>query len=216
MGACMSKPGAELPGASAEEIEQLRDSGHLPCVAGPKIDFEGKNQLATLYVAEYENGAELTLLFLDEDRPNMCTDCIYDHIRRPLFGRWSDIETIIVIGDKVEFPGTYSADQTWSAKVPAHNEASIALSKFEKENDEPILWVNTWNHLLGEKNTNPDKEITRQHALPAESTESLESKDFVVRKGSRAEVDERFKGVITSVSKVMTPERQEKLGKRLF
>lgn len=46
--------------------------------------------------------------------------------------------------------------------------------------------------------------------------EDDKSTDFVIRKGSRAEVDARFKGIMTSVSTVMTPETEEKLGKRVF
>ena len=229
MGACCSGPAPELPHATEEDLKKLRERGHLPCLATPSVDFEGKNQLQTVYFAAYENGTELTFLFLDEDRPNACEDCLYDTIRRPLFGRYSDIESVIIINDKVEFPGTHSADQAWNEKVPSHNESVIDLSVFEKRKDEgkskkeegkeevPIIWVNTWNHLLGEKNNNTTMDITYQYAQhPVGGIESLENKDFVVRKGSRNEVDARFTGCITSVSEVMSEERAKKLGKRLF
>lgn len=113
---------------------------------------------------------------------------------------------------------TFAGDQTWKAKVPEHGDTSVPLSKFEKHGDgtEFILWSNTWNHLLGESNNNPDMEITYQHAQPAGGKEHTKNKDFVVRKGSRADVDARFKGLMTSVSAVMTPEREKKLGKRLM
>jgi hypothetical protein len=218
MGACCSAEGVELPGCTAEEIENLRKKGYLPVVAGPSHDFKGDNQLQTVYIAEYENGAEITLLFLDEDRPNACGDCFYDTIRKPLFGRSSDVESVIIIGDEVVFPGTYSADQTWKEKVPHHGNTSVPLNKFEKHGDgsEFVIWSNTWNHLLGEKNNNPDMEITYQHAQPAGGRESMTNQHFVVRKGSRADVDARFKGLMTSVSAVMTPEREKALGKRLM
>lgn len=217
MGGCCSQPGDELPGVTSEELEKIRTAGYLPTVATPTVDFHGKNQLTTVYIAMYENGAEITLLFLDEDRPNACEDCLYDTIRRPLFGRCSDVESVIIIGNEMVFPGTYSADQTWTTKVPSHNEASISLDKFEKhDGGEIIIFVNTWNHLLGETNTNPNQEMTYQHSHPAGTNEDLEKKDFVVRKGSRAEVDARFKGLMTSVSTVMTEERSKKLGKRIL
>lgn len=216
MGACCSQITEELPAMTEEDMKRLREKGHLPCVATPSVDFEGLNQLQTIYVAEYENGTELTFLFLDEDRPNMCEDCIYDTIRRPLFGRYSDIESVIIINDTVEFPGTYSGDQTWKAKVPAHNNDTIDFSKFEKrDGTDPIFWINTWNHLIGEKNNNTDMEITYQRAMKEGSKETVESRDFVIRKGSRAEVDARFKGLMTTVSTVMTEERAQKLGKRI-
>lgn len=214
MGVCCSQPGDELPPLEEEDIRRLREKGHLPCVATPSVDFDGSNQLQTVYVAEYENGTELTFLFLDEDRPNACEDCLYDTIRRPLFGRYSDIESLIIINDTVEFPGTYSADQVWSVRAPAHNETIVELSKFDKKDDtDVIFWINTWNHLIGEKNNNTGMEITYQR--PKDPPESMESRDFVLRKGSRAEVDARFKGFITSVSTVMTEERGKKLGKRI-
>merc|ERR1712032_1242852 len=149
---------------------------------------------------------------------NKCEDCIYDHIRRPLFGRWSDIESVIIIKDEMVFPGTHSGDQAWKCKAPSHGETSVPLDKFERHGEEQklILWVNTWNHLVGEKNNNGDMDITYQHALPSGSTEGGDSTNFVIRKGSRAEVDTRFKGLMTSLSDVMTEERQQALGKRLF
>jgi hypothetical protein len=79
-----------------------------------------------------------------------------------------------------------------------------------------VLWINTWNHLIGEKNNNTKTDITYQIAQPAGGIESLENKDFVVRIGSREEVDGQFKGCITSVSEVMTAQRELKLGKCLI
>ena len=216
MGACCSQPGAELPHASEEDIKRLREKGHLPCLAGPSSDFDGENQCQTVYIAEYENGTELTFLFLDEDRPSYCEDWLYDHIRRPLFGRWSDIESVVIIGDKMEFPGTHSGDQKWHSKVPEHGEAAVELSTFEKKDEtDPIIWINTWNHLLGEKNNNTEMDMTYQRPMKAGEMESMQSRDFVIRKGSRAEVDLRFKGVITTLSTIITADRAERLGKRI-
>ncbi len=217
MGGCYSAPAADLPSASEGELKMLKERGHFPCIGTPAVDFNGKNQLQTLYVAIYENGTELTLLFLDEDRPNACGDCFYDTIRRPLFGRYSDIESVLIIDDKVHFPGTYSGDQTWKAVAPAHMEKILDLAAFEKdEANNPILWINTWNHLIGEKNNNTTMPITYQKAQAAGGIESLENKDFVVRRGSRDDVDARFKGLMTTVATVMTPERREKLGQRIL
>jgi hypothetical protein len=51
MGACCSSEGEELPLLTAEEIEKIRTNGHLPVVAGPTVDFQGLNQLQTVYVS---------------------------------------------------------------------------------------------------------------------------------------------------------------------
>lgn len=116
------------------------------------------------------------------------------------------------------FPGTYSAEQKWDTKTPKHGHATIDLSKFEKHNNETdfVLWCNTWNHLLGEENTNTTVPIDYCQAKPCGEVENTDSVDFVVRKGSRAEVDARFKGLMTSVSTVMTEDTATKLGKRIF
>jgi hypothetical protein len=227
---CLPPEGDELPALSAEEIQALRDRGCLPAVACPSADFQGQNQLRTLYAALYENGAELTLLFRDEDRPSGCEDCLYDAVRRPLFGRTSDVESVLIIGDDVVFPGTYSAGQRWDEKAPSHHEATIPRGQFEKDGEggggsgsgDFVLWINTWNHLMGEKNNNPGMEITVQRAAAAAppagaaADASLSGTGFAVRRGSRQEVDARFRGLMASVAAVMTDDRRERLGKRLM
>jgi len=206
----------QLPAASEEDIARLQEKGHLVCVAIPAVDIEGRNNLQTIYYAEYENGTEITLLFKDEDRPNALLDGVYDTIRKPLFGRKSDIETIFIIKDSVEFPGTYAGKQEWNEKIPKHEEATVELSKFEKKEKDPVLWINTWNHLIGESNNNTSEEIVYSRPLAANSTESSSTTDYVARKGSREEVDGMFKGLKKSFNTVVTPERAEKLGKRLL
>ena len=42
---------------------------------------------------------EWTIIFEDEDRPDRCSSLCYDLLRRPLFGRWEDVETLIVMTD---------------------------------------------------------------------------------------------------------------------
>jgi len=118
--------------------------------------------------------------------------------------------------NKVEIPGTYSGEQEWNTKTPKHGHATIELSKFQKKDQDFVLGVNTWNHLLGDENNNTKVEMDFCNALPCGEMENCELSDFVVRKGSRAEVDGRFKGIMTSVSTVMTPATAEKLGKRVF
>lgn len=207
MACCLSKPKDDLP-----LVEDLGAYQDLPCVAYPKVDES--NRLVSMYVAKYEHGMELTLLFSDEDRPNACMDVFYDTIRRPLFGRYSDIETVFVIDNQIEFPGTYSAGEKWKEKTPGHHNTTVPLDKFETSTDgRKTIFINTWNHLMGEQNNNTDMEMTV--ALPSVDECAASPEAYIVREGSREEVDARFKGFITSVSKVMTKEREERLGKRL-
>ena len=68
-GMCSRAPGAQLPAATAEDIQRLKSGGFLPILRSPEADIkQGNNGPETIYVAEYENGAEVTVLFLDEDR----------------------------------------------------------------------------------------------------------------------------------------------------
>lgn len=140
------------------------------------------------------------------------------HIILTHFSDTVDIESIIIVHDEVIFPGTYSGNQEWKTKTPKHGHATIELSKFQKHENgtDFVLWCNTWNHLLGESNTNTTEAINYCQAKPCGSIETKDSIDYVVRKGSRAEVDARFKGLMTSVSTVMTEDTAKKLGKRIF
>ena len=204
-------------------------SSNLEATAAPiKIVFgmtaedvgdKRKNGIETVYMAEYAGGVEITVEFADEDYPGMCglLDCTYDCIRRPLYGRKKDIETFFVLqGDKdqatVHFPGTYSGPtQNYQTKNPKHLNATVPPADFEREacqDDKDgalVVWVNTWNHLFGPKNNNPDMELVRVSAPT----------DFVLRLGfSRHEVDAQYKGCITSVSDTIPEKIQTQLGQR--
>ncbi|KAL3925366.1 MAG: hypothetical protein SGILL_000452 [Bacillariaceae sp.] len=262
-----AQPGEDLELLDEAEVVALKENGALPCVGLPTRDLEGSNQLTCMYIAQYENGYELTLLFLDEDRPNACADCCLDFLRRPLFGRYFDIETVFLMkndtnGDgkngsengstdtyKMEFPGTHSADQKWNVFSPKHTTESVHLSLFEKRTREvgkeqpqqkkdqhPTLYVNTWNHLMSESNNNPDLEMTYMFPVAGKkedvgsaavdayvadtdaepkNSNTYDSQSFILRRGSRKDVDGRFKGIISSMTTVMTEELERRLGKRL-
>jgi hypothetical protein len=182
-----------------------------PVFVIPKADAHRDNHLAAVYLCEYEHGTEYTALFLDEDRPNWCEDLFYDAIRRPLFGRTSDIETFFIFHDDnaaIKFPGCFSADQKWDAAAPHHEVAEIPLCKFETCSTTRqdgscatpvVIYVNTWNHLLGNVNNNT--------TLATATVDNYE-----IRYGSRADVDAQFRGLLTSVSKVVTDETAARLG----
>lgn len=75
--------------------------------------------------------------------------------------------------DKVVFPGTYSGEQTWDTKTPQHGHASVELAKFtnddSSDNDDDnkfVVWVNTWNHLMGDVNNNSTMPIDYCKAKP--------------------------------------------------
>lgn len=206
--------GEELPAATQGDLTRLRDKGLIPSVALPTVDVS--NILQVVYVAEYENGAEITLLFKDEDRPNPFLAVLYDMLRYPLYGRTSDVETVIIIGETVHFPGTYAAKQTWNTRNPHHEDATVPMSKFDRnEANDWILYTNTWNHLFSESPNNPGQTLLFCTPTLDEET-SKTTKDYRLRRGSREEVDGMFQGLMTTVSEVMTDERAKALGKRLW
>lgn len=217
MGSKSSKEKEPFEASTQDEIAALRDDGKLLCVATPKSDIvEGNHNLATIFYAEYENGTELTLLFTEENQ----NDNILTALRKPLLGQKCDLVTIFILSDgTVEFPNTHSGEQTWETKRPKSHQKTVEAGKFERRGENLLLvWVNTANHLLSEQNNNEPKEEGEEYqaffCLPATSSKPSAT-DYVVRRGSRNEVDKHFKGIVRSVAKLMTPSRQKQLGKRI-
>ena len=212
--------------------------------AMPQVDVqEGKNGIETVYLAEYDKGVEVTVEFADEDRPGWCglCDCLYDCLRRPLFGRRKDIETFFVLlpkqqqeqqqqqqdtqnqPERVHFPGTASGpSQTYQTTNPQHVTETVPLSAFERytsnnnntaetdddtdDDERPIvIYVNTWNHLFGHRNNNPSMKLLYLSS----------PNDYTLRMGmGRSQVDQQYKGCITSVQNPMPPDIQSQLGAR--
>ena len=48
----------------------------LPVYALPKVDIAKGNGIKQVFLAEYENGFQLTIVFEDEDRPSAVTDAM--------------------------------------------------------------------------------------------------------------------------------------------
>ena len=161
---------------------------------------------------EYDGGdrAALHVVTADEDHPLPLVDQLYDAHR--WFGlvapsrrfpfvriapaasggyrRIADIETVeLVLGgsggqrlEAIRFPGTYSREQGWNVLLARHHSATIPAREFDFEGARPVLHVNTWNHLFGERSTNPGA----RHRLV---------RDYPVRRGTRAELQALYDGV---------------------
>lgn len=163
----------------------------------PQKDIvDGDNGITEVAFGESEvvNGVEVTVIFKDEDRPNHMEDIVYDAIRKPLFGRTEDIETFTFVRGEdgafhtILFKGTYSGDeQDWSCKAPKHMTEEVSIADFSKDGDRTLIWVNVWNHLFGRKNNNPNMEMQRVEDYPCTS-------------GTRAKVDSRYKGMVTTLA----------------
>ena len=126
-------------------------------------DFEGHNEIIRIFhqttgisddTETYR--VEYNIVLRDEDAP--IGDNIYDPYRKDKYGRIADIETLVVYGDKetgslkrIEFPDTYSGSQQFFTAVPQHQSKEIYKPKRD-------IYINTWNHLFAEYDTNPDLE----------------------------------------------------------
>ena len=121
---------------------------------------------------------EVTSVFADEDHPDPTMDKLYDAYRLVSWGRIEDLETFFIVVDKttgkserlsfielwmirfyppsqiqpVKIQPCYSGDETWDATFGPHFRAKI--TSFSKYYQHPILYVNVWNHALGEKDNN--------------------------------------------------------------
>jgi len=107
-------------------------------------------------------------VYSDEDAP-WPFDEIYDSIRFANWGREEDIETYYLYvhlngspwkfyfyyGDPVN-SGIYSRDATYYTVPGVHYADKVYWSSFSKNGDRPYIYVNTWNHALGESDNNAD------------------------------------------------------------
>jgi len=117
--------------------------------------FEGHNEIIRVYhqttVVNGTERVELNIVFKDEYAP--VGDKIYEQYRKDKNGRIADIETIVAYYSgghlaQLEFPDTYSGSQTFFIAVPQHQSKTL-------DNPSQTVYINTWDHLFAESDTNP-------------------------------------------------------------
>eukprot|EP01062_Namystynia_karyoxenos_P064049 TRINITY_DN5691_c0_g1_i1.p1 TRINITY_DN5691_c0_g1~~TRINITY_DN5691_c0_g1_i1.p1 ORF type:complete len:624 (+),score=200.93 TRINITY_DN5691_c0_g1_i1:83-1954(+) len=196
---------ADPPSFTATPEEQARLRALLPCIRLPQSDIEEGNGISKVWVSDAEVTAEggscveVTVGFADEDRPDRCTDCMYDALREVLFGRSEDLETFYLIRgadgrlQAVEFKGTYAGEQKWGTPNPQHQSKVVPQNVLEVDDrGRVVLYVTTWNHLFCERNTNADDPECRYTDVVPE--------DYKVLRASRADVNSTFSGFMSSVA----------------
>ena len=156
---------------------------YAPIVKQPQFDTVG-NGLTNVFVDVFEQGIygysmpgyniiEISLVWNDEDYPNNPPlDAAYDAVRQVLYGRLQDIETYFIVIDRtsgffyhlsfrkiaayrpglIDFDGCYSSTQTWTQSN--HYEALKDRYLWDKTSEHAWMYVNTWNHMLGEDQNN--------------------------------------------------------------
>eukprot|EP00039_Didymoeca_costata_P003503 m.68080 g.68080 ORF g.68080 m.68080 type:complete len:234 (+) comp11938_c0_seq1:130-831(+) len=212
MGCANGKHKKEFYALSNDDVKRL--SKWLPVFGVPHKDIEGNNHLVTVYIARFTNGYELTVKYKDEDNPVRCLDCLHDCVRRPLFGRGADIETFFIIHEgeqddvsktNIVFPNVYSGDRNWGRLTGTHLTNTLSYDAFDGKDSNmgkhPIVWVNTWNHAMGEVNNNEDAPIDYYAPAacdaPATSDEMLLS--YNVLEATRDEVDNKYVGFMDTI-----------------
>ncbi len=202
--ACPAPDFQEAPRIAQEQHAALR----LPILRIPK----GYGDCAPCAVFVDTSIPQLTslhLVFPDENHPFPPADWLYDadrwwglfRLSRTFpyvrldpasrgWGRIADVETIHYVHISpgapraLDLPGTSAGAQTWSTWFVHHEHRTLPWSSLQFDGPRPILWVNTWNHLVGPDNNNPSRAWT-------------EYRDYPVLSGTRAEVEALYADVWT-------------------
>ncbi len=183
----------------------------LPVFRVPAVDDANPLQAVFIDMSDVNNPV-LQLVWKDEDHPVPGIDQAYDADRwwglfwfdavPPYFAldldsdgfhRIADVEDIYYhdmfsspaanIPGSIEFDYTYSGDQRFNVLIAFHYNATIDWQDFEKTADgRPIIYVNTWNHMMSNLDNNPSMPKTDFDAVP-------------IYKGSRADVENLFQNV---------------------
>ncbi len=180
IGACTTTPNFNK--VAPKLPHQLETEGYtktLPIFLLPEIDIKNGNELVAVFISKRQkNELSITVIFKDEDHPSAITDFLYDIYRRFKYHRTMDVETFyyrypekndkgIPIPKSIYFHGTYSKNQIFSPKSVKHYTADIPFESFLKSKNplckkkkidtlfpRPLIFINTWNHMFGERNNN--------------------------------------------------------------
>lgn len=179
----------ELPVFPAQE--GICPKTNFLLVSQPETDVKSGNELLAVYCKSemIPQGSELqiSLVFRDEIHPNSWKDFFYRIYRRFRYGRTYDIESFRLKLDpngkpvSLELANVYSGDQIFLQDPVEHFDKTLPSSQMKEKNSIPILYSNTWNHMFGEKDNNPD--------LPKQELPIAGS-----RFGTRSQLDDYFGG----------------------
>ncbi|EPG67893.1 hypothetical protein EHQ61_17475 [Leptospira wolffii] len=179
----------ELPVFPAQE--GICPKTNFLLVSQPETDVKSGNVLLAVYCKSemIPQGSELqiSLVFRDEIHPNSWKDFFYRIYRRFRYGRTYDIESFRLKLDpngkpvSLELANVYSGDQIFLQDPVEHFDKTLSSSQMKEKNSIPILYSNTWNHMFGEKDNNPD--------LPKQELPIAGS-----RFGTRSQLDDYFGG----------------------
>lgn len=174
--------------------EKTYDKAFLPVFVIPSIDYKKNNDIIGISLSfhkddENEKIIEYTVLFKDEDHPNSFINFIYDIYRSFKYKRLIDTESFFIYFVKsydgywkavsVDFPDDYGLEQVYLEKKVKHFSLKIEGAYFEKKDNRIVIYINTWNHMFSNKDTNINLEkITLDY--------------YKTYSGNRVEVEKQF------------------------
>ncbi|MCD6104611.1 MAG: lysoplasmalogenase [Thermosipho sp. (in: Bacteria)] len=114
-------------------------------------EFDKENAVLDIYTFEHESKIEITVVFWDEDYPNPFINFIYDIYRLFKWGRLYDIETFFVTDSSAIFEDDYANSSSYFQTENLHNYKEIPFDDFQKDGDNIVIYVSTWNHMFSNK-----------------------------------------------------------------
>lgn len=158
----------------------------LPIFVQPASDVADGNGLEASYCSsrKMDSGKriELSLVFQDERHPSFWKDPIYRIYRSFKYGRVKDIESLrlqfLESGElsTIHLKNVYAGDQIFASDPVEHYDAVLKPDQIVREQKRPVLYVNTWNHMFKERDSNPQ--------LPKKTWTR-----YTIHSGSRDELD---------------------------
>lgn len=144
------------------------DKNMLPVIYHPSRDLTGtRNYIQEIHLnrSKPDNKIQVTIVYNDEQlRNNAIVDGIYRIVRKILHGRTFDVESFSISLDengnasRYNFPDIYSGDNKLQ-QDNIHIDKHDLDIKYYFNNDisRPVLFINTSNHAMAEKDNNCDK-----------------------------------------------------------
>lgn len=155
--------------SSCYSVRHLPQEKYFPTALSPVFvvpDCDSANPIQLAWYAWNQDSTddilEISLVFRDEDQPIHIADWLYDAYRELKYHRKKDIETLFVHLDKgsqafkgIDFGDAYSGLQVFNKPFVKHYHAIVPRDCFEMHDGRPLIYINTWNHMLSESDNNP-------------------------------------------------------------
>ncbi len=149
------------------DVETDHNEQIFPVIYPPRVDTHN-NYIRSIFWERRQDEIVFSVVFNDEELNRAWfLDYIYRHFRRWKYGRIKDLESFNIILQnqkpvKLKFPGIYSNDEDLKADS-THGDKEGLLSSaperdmlyFYSDQNHPVIFVNTSNHAMAEKDNNP-------------------------------------------------------------